>query len=69
MNYPKDLRPVLAEIHHVNSLGVSQWREVIYYDENMKCWRGYAGSKTFDDGETVEAWEYVDNIVLNSVYG
>lgn len=51
---PKNLRPVLAKIHHSGDLGHSEWYEVVYYDEDIKQeWCCYAGSKTFKDGEKV----------------
>ena len=61
MNLPKNLRPVLAKIHHVGDLGHEEWHEVVYYDDDIEQqWCCYAGSKTFKDGERVVAWEYAD---------
>jgi hypothetical protein len=54
-NCPSELKPVLAKIDHINSLGKSTWYEVVYYD---KHWRCYAGSDTFKDGEKVVKWRY-----------
>ena len=52
---PIELEPVLAEINHINELGLSKWYEVVYFDGNWRC---YAGSKTFKDGESVIKWKY-----------
>lgn len=52
---PNQLDSVLAEIHHINELGLSKWYEVVYYDDK---WYSYAGSKTFEDGEQVFEWKY-----------
>tara|TARA_R110000772_G_C13062880_1_gene415475 strand:+ start:345 stop:587 length:243 start_codon:yes stop_codon:yes gene_type:complete len=49
------LEPVLAEINHLNGLGLSKWFEVVYFDEK---WHSYSGSKTFEDGEQVIKWKY-----------
>lgn len=65
--YPRELKPVLAEIHSQGSLGLSKWHEVVYYDSDIRyCWCSYAGSNTFNKGEQVVAWEYVDNIKLSN---
>lgn len=65
MGTPKDLKPVLAKIQHQNSLGLSQWYEVVYFDDMCdKTWKSYAGSKTFEDGERVVAWGYADEVEL-----
>lgn len=66
MEKPKELRPVLAKIVSVNSLGLSSWYEVVYYDEATDRWCSYYGSTTFEDGETVKAWRYVDEIELTN---
>ena len=55
INCPDELEPVLAKIEHINSLGKSNWYEVVYYDGN---WRSYNGSNTFDDSEKVVKWKY-----------
>ena len=55
VNKPNKLEPVLAKIEHINSLSKSTWYEVVYFDE---CWRCYAGSSTFQDGEKVVKWRY-----------
>jgi hypothetical protein len=55
INNPNELEPVLAEISHVNDLGVSTWYEVVYYFDK---WCSYSGSKTFEDGEQVVKWKY-----------
>jgi hypothetical protein len=52
---PNQLEPVLAEISHVNDLGVSTWYEVIYYFDK---WCSYSCSKTFENGEQVIKWKY-----------
>lgn len=52
---PADVKPVLAKIEHINSLGKSSWYEVVYFDEHWRC---YAGSDTFKDGEKVVKWRY-----------
>lgn len=53
---PKPFTPVLASMHHVSDLGFHHWYEVIYHDEEQWC--SYAGSDTFNDGETVIDWLY-----------
>ena len=57
---PNKLESVLAKITHQNDLGLSQWYEVVYYDNG---WYSYAGSKTFRDGEQVIEWVYCRNIL------
>lgn len=57
---PDELKPVLARIEQINSLGKSAWWEVVYYDGK---WCSYSGSKTFDNGEKVVDWEYCKAIV------
>ena len=57
---PDELEPVLAKIEHINSLGKSNWYEVVYNDGN---WCSYQGSKTFEDGEKVVKWNYCKAIV------
>ena len=54
---PKPLEPVLAYISQVNSLGTSYWYEVVYHDGNKWCC--FAGSDTFQNGESVLKWKYV----------
>ena len=54
--FPTNLESVLAKITHQNDLGLSQWYEVVYYDDNKWC--SYSGSKTFQDGERVIEWKY-----------
>jgi hypothetical protein len=58
---PDELQPVLAKIEHTNSLGTSNYWEVVYYDN--KKWHSYQGSKTFEDGEKVVKWNYCKAIV------
>jgi hypothetical protein len=55
---PNNLESVLAKITHQNDLGLSQWYEVVYYDNETEKWCCYSGSKTFQDGERVVAWKY-----------
>ena len=52
---PIELEPILADIEHINELGLSKWYEVVYYDGN---WCSYSGSNTFNDGEKVVKWKY-----------
>lgn len=54
---PEELRPVLALITHFGDFGRSEWYEVVYFH---KKWCSYSDSKTFDDGEQVIKWKYVD---------
>ena len=62
-NVPKiELMPILAEIQHTGSLGVSKWYEVVYYEKNE--WHSYAESKTFSNGEKVLNWKYCKDIEL-----
>ena len=58
MKKPANMKPVLARIHHQNSLGNSKWYEVVYYDGEKWC--PYAGSETFNDGQQVMRWKYSD---------
>lgn len=57
---PANLESVLAKITHQNSLGLSQWYEVVYYNNK---WCSYSGSKTFEDGERVIAWKYCKDLI------
>jgi len=52
---PTKLESVVAKINHQSDLGLSQWYEVVYYDDK---WCSYSGSKTFEDGEIVVEWKY-----------
>ena len=54
-NSPSELEPVLAKIELIDSNGVSNWYEVVYFD---KYWRSYDGSTTFKDGGKVVKWRY-----------
>ena len=56
---PNELQSVLAKIEHINSLGKSNWYEVVYFDGK---WCSYSGSKTFNDGEKVVCWKYCNQI-------
>lgn len=56
--FPNPLEPVFAHIHQVNSLGNSQWYEVVYHDGEYWC--SYSGSDTFNGYETVLDWKYPD---------
>ena len=58
---PDELQPVLAKIEHTNSLGTSNYWEVVYYDN--KNWHSFQESKTFEDGEKVVKWNYCKAIV------
>ena len=67
MKNPTDLMPVMAKIHHQNSLGVSVFYEVVYFDDMYdKEWKSYSGSKTFEDGERVESWTYCHGIEMKN---
>ena len=57
---PDDLIPVIAEIKHLNDLGISKWYEVVYCSDGE--WHAYAGSNTFKDGEKVVKWKYCNDI-------
>ena len=57
---PNDLTPVIAQIKHLNDLGISKWYEVVYYADSE--WHAYAGSNTFKDGEKVLKWKYCDDV-------
>ncbi len=56
--FPEVSKPVLAEIVHAHSLGMSTFHEVIYHDS--VSWHPYVGSSTFRDGEIVKRWVYVE---------
>ena len=58
LSRPIELKPVLAEITHQNSLGKSSWFEVVHYADGT--WQSYHGSDTFEDGESVIKWRYVN---------
>jgi hypothetical protein len=60
---PTNLESVLAKITHQNDLGLSQWHEVVYYDNDDDKWCCYSGSKTFQDGERVVAWKYCKDLI------
>jgi hypothetical protein len=60
---PNNLDSVLAKITHQNDLGLSQWHEVVYYDNYTDKWCCYSGSKTFQDGERVIAWKYCKDLI------
>lgn len=68
MSKPIPYVPVLAKIRHQNSLGLSQWFEVVYFagDEPEGGWRPYAGSETFGDGEQVTEWGYCSRLLPSS---
>ena len=59
-----DMKPVLAKIQHQNSLSLSTWYEVVYFNDCDQVWMAFEGSRTFKDGEQVLSWEYVENISL-----
>tara|TARA_R110000744_G_scaffold321118_2_gene427230 strand:- start:246 stop:449 length:204 start_codon:yes stop_codon:yes gene_type:complete len=56
MKLPVYGEPVLAELRHQNSLGESQWYEVVCV--NDFGWASYSQSSTFEDGERVISWVY-----------
>ena len=56
---PERHTSILAEISHVNSLGTSKWYEVVYFHKE-RC--SFAGSRTFDNGEIVTRWIYIEDI-------
>jgi hypothetical protein len=60
---PTNLESVLAKITHQNDLGLSQWHEVVYYDNDTEKWCCYSGSKTFQDGERVVDWKYCKDLL------
>jgi hypothetical protein len=60
---PNNLESVLAKITHQNDLGLSQWHEVVYYDNETEKWCCYSGSKTFQDGERVVDWKYCKDLL------
>lgn len=53
---PEELTPVLAEIEAITDLGRVIYYEVVYH--NGESWHSFAGSKTFEDGETALKWRY-----------
>lgn len=57
---PKEFEPILAKIEHHDSLELSSWYEVVYFDGR---WKSYAGSKTFNDGESVIEWKYCKDCI------
>ena len=67
MEYPKDLKPVLAKIESSSEFGLFSWYEIVYYDDkHFKKWCSCTSSNTFQRGEIVIAWEYIENIVLGN---
>lgn len=60
-NVPREGEPVLAQISQINSLGKSNWHEVVYHDGQN--WKAYEGSKTFNDCEQVVQWRYVRELM------
>jgi hypothetical protein len=62
---PEPFKPVVAEIYINGELGLSKWYEVVYH--NGENWESFAGSKTFDDGETVIKWVYAKDILFNNI--
>lgn len=70
MALPKKLRPVLAKIRAITELGVSEYYEVVYYDDFIdNKWCSFAGSKTFNDGEFVITWRYADECLDSCIVG
>jgi endoglucanase Acf2 len=64
MELPKPLESVLADIRHMSETGKHQWYEVVYHDGER--WQCYAGSDTFNDGESVNRWKYTKDIFVSS---
>lgn len=60
MELPNKLEPVIADIRHQSETGKHQWYEVVYHDGEKWC--HYAGSDTFNDGESVKEWKYTKDI-------
>lgn len=60
---PNELEPVLALISHQVDLGINEWYEewyeLVYFLQ--KKWCSYEGSKTFENGEQVIKWKYVND--------
>lgn len=59
MEIPKEPIGVLAEISGQYDRGKSSWYEVVYYDGDEWC--SYKGSDTFEDGEKVIRWIYIED--------
>tara|TARA_X000000950_G_scaffold264184_1_gene337180 strand:- start:664 stop:867 length:204 start_codon:yes stop_codon:yes gene_type:complete len=66
MKKPVDMKPVLAKVQRQGSLRLYGWCEVVYFDDVAGIWRSFSGSTTFEDGEQVIAWDYIDNIELTN---
>jgi hypothetical protein len=64
MGTPKELKPVLAFIEHIDELGTSRGYEVVYFD---KQWKYYSGSTIFRDGEKVLKWRYCEQCFTNNI--
>ena len=62
---PKFCKPVLAEIKSIHSLGTSIYFEVVYHNDNEWC--SFANSKTFEDGEIVLQWVYVEDAITSKL--
>jgi len=58
MEYPKECKPVLAQLEHVTETGIANWCEVVIFAGDK--WRSFFGSNTFKDGEQVIKWKYTD---------
>ena len=58
---PKRPDPVLAVIEAQGSLGRSEWREVVAHNGDQ--WVSFEGSDTFEDGERVLKWIYVNEVI------
>lgn len=50
--------PILARIEAHTDTGYQSWPEVIYHDGNN--WKSYHGSTTFEDGEHVVEWQFIN---------
>jgi hypothetical protein len=55
---PDEGKPVLAKIEKIDCNDKSSWYEVVYVLNNE--WQSYMDSKTFQDGENVKRWKYVE---------
>ena len=62
MKIPNE-NPVLAKVEGQTDLGLTSWFEVVWHNERKWC--SFCGSDTFDNGEQVVDWIYVDSIEFN----
>lgn len=59
MKLPKEPIGILAEISGQSDRGKSWWYEVVYHDGDKWC--SYYGSDTFENGEQVIRWAYIED--------